>query len=257
MSNNSDRWEALQVPLRYPTATIYVDESGVATKGRLFVVGALKVRRHGELSRALRATRDRTGFEGEYHWSSISHGKLPAYLDLVDTIAASDAHFAASVIDREIFDPTRQWPALWEAHAQVTAQLLRGCINQHELVAVSMDTISTPEAVAIEDYIRWAVNRSFGSTSIVSAGCLNSKSCDQLQAVDLLTGALAWERRCAFTGHRPTASDKAKVAARVGEKFNVDLSTDGRTRRTNVLTLSGLPARQPRTANDQAQRLFT
>lgn len=29
-----------------------------------------------------------------------------------------DAHFAASVIDREVFDPTGQWPALWEAHAR-------------------------------------------------------------------------------------------------------------------------------------------
>lgn len=30
----------------------------------------------------------------------------------------------------------------------MTAQLLRGCINQHELVTVLMDMISAPEAIA-------------------------------------------------------------------------------------------------------------
>jgi hypothetical protein len=140
--------QPLRVPLSFQTSVVYIDESGVATKEPIFVVGALKVRRHGQFIRAIRAVRERTGFEGEFHWSTVSRGTLPAYFDLIDTLANSDAHFAATVVDRIRYNPADNWPSLWEAHAQVVSQLLVGCINRSELVGVLMDTITTPSDVA-------------------------------------------------------------------------------------------------------------
>jgi Protein of unknown function (DUF3800) len=233
--------QPVRVPLRYQTSVIYIDESGVATKEPIFVVAALKVRRHGQFSRAIRAVRERTGYESEFHWSTVSRGGLPAYFELIDTLANSDAHFAATVVDRARYNPADKWPSLWEAHAQVVSQLLIGCINRSELVGVLMDTISTPSDVAIEDYVRAIVNNRLASTSVVTAACLNSKASDGLQAVDLLAGALAWERRCSISGQRPSGSHKAKLADRIRTRFNFDPLLDGRTPRTNVLTLRGLP----------------
>jgi hypothetical protein len=46
--------EVARVPLGYPTALIYMDESTVkASGGRFFVVGAVKVRKPGQLMRAI------------------------------------------------------------------------------------------------------------------------------------------------------------------------------------------------------------
>jgi hypothetical protein len=169
---------------------------------------------------------------------------LPAYFDLVDTLAASAAHLHACVVDREVFDPSAGFRSTWEPHAQVAAQLLRGSINRRELVSVLMDSISTPVDVAFEDYVRDRVNTDFKCMSVVSAVALNSKSCDGLQAVDVFAGALAWQRRCEAEGKRPK-NEKSRVVDRVMERFNVDFR-DGRTLRTNILTLKGLPVSRGR-----------
>ncbi|MGH9128349.1 MAG: DUF3800 domain-containing protein [Acidimicrobiales bacterium] len=229
----------VRVPLDYPTTTIYVDESGGVAKQRFFVVGALKVRRHGSFARSLRAVRDRTGFEHEFRFNQITRGSLPAYYDLVDTLAAGEVHFHACIVDRALFDPSANFSTTWDPHAQVIAQLLRGAIARRELVSVMMDSISTPKEVVFEDYVRSHVNMCFGCTSVVTALLLNSKACDGLQAVDVLAGALAWERRTTAEGHRHQ-NEKAKVVDRVKQRFNIDL-TDARTPRTNLMTLRYLP----------------
>jgi hypothetical protein len=93
--------DAVQVPEKYPTALIYVDESAVkASAGRFFVVGAVKVRRPGQLMRAVRDIRDRHGFRDEFKFSKISRGKFPIFCELIDVLEQSDAHIAACVVDR-------------------------------------------------------------------------------------------------------------------------------------------------------------
>jgi len=50
--------EAVHVPPKYPTAMIFVDESAVkVSAGRFFVVGAVKVRKSGQLLRSVQAVR--------------------------------------------------------------------------------------------------------------------------------------------------------------------------------------------------------
>lgn len=227
---------AIKIPIDYPASTIYIDESGTASDDRFFVVGALKLRHHGDTLRAIRAVRDRTGYDHEFKWTKISRGKLPAFFDLVDLLKKRHIHFAACVVDRELFDPFTMFPAKWQAHAYVTAQLLRGCINRRELVAVSMDLISTPPGVAIEDHIRTSVNNKLGNMSVVSAASLDSKTCDGLQLVDVLAGAVAFEHRLKNGLSGNTNSNKAKVLDRVRQRLEVP-ALDGRTSRVNIVTL--------------------
>jgi tetratricopeptide (TPR) repeat protein len=81
-------WDSLTggqcpVPRGYPTALIYMDESTAkASGGRFFVVGAVKVRKSGQLMRAIRDVRDRHGFYDEFKFSRISRGKFSVFCEL-------------------------------------------------------------------------------------------------------------------------------------------------------------------------------
>lgn len=235
----------VRVPSGYPTTVIYVDESGVATNDRFFVVGAIKVRRHGSFARAIRDVRDRTGFDDEFKFSRISRGKIPAFFALVDLFASPDIHLAACIVDRIQADPADRWSPTWRAHANVAAQLLRGCINQRELVSVCMDGISTPRDVAFEDEVRRMVNSRLSNRPIVTAICLDSRSSDCLRAADLVAGAVAFEQRRSHGLSGTTNSHKAKVVERLRDVMNVQslCAPDSRSRRLNVKTF-GLSSRK-------------
>jgi hypothetical protein len=136
------------VPLRYPTAAIFVDESGSkSTAGQFFVVAAVKVRHPGRLARAIREVRDRTGYGSELKFSGITRGSLTVYYELIAALEASDANLAACVVQGDVYNPFRQGREVWRVHAEVTSQLLVGCINRRELVGVHLDGISTPPGV--------------------------------------------------------------------------------------------------------------
>ncbi len=235
----------IKVPAGYPRTVIYIDESGVATNDRFFVVGAVRMRRHGEFARAVRDVRDRTGFDEEFKFSRISRGKLPAFFELVDLLARPSVQFAACVVDREIFDPSDRWKPKWRAHANVTAQLLRGCITQRELVSVCMDVISTPRDVAIEDEIERLVNTRLGNRPLITAMCLDSRSSDGLQVADLVAGAVAFEQRRLHGLSGETNSNKAKVVQRLRQAMNVESLAGPRSPRLNVQVYTSRPRTQP------------
>ena len=230
----------VRVPLRYPTAMIYVDESGSkASASRFFVIAALKIREAGRFGRAVRDVRDRTGFESEFKFERITRGSLVPYYELIDEVARSDAHIVACVVNRDLHDPFKGQP-IWKVHASVTSQLLVGCINRRELVGVLMDGISTPRDYALDDVVRGMVNRRLKATSVVTAACLDSKASDGLQVADLLASAIAFERRRQAGHHGSptsvTASAKAKVAARLMAAFDRSDFADCREGRVNIAT---------------------
>jgi hypothetical protein len=229
---------AVQVPLKYPTALIFVDESAVkASAGRFFVVGALKVRKPGQLMRAVRDIRDRHGFYDEFKFSRISRAKLPVFCELIDEIEKSDAHIAACVVDRSHgVDPFDAKTADWLVHARITAKLLVGIINRRELASALLDEISTPRGCAFDDTVRDMVNRRMGATALVTAACVDSACNDGVQLADLVAGAVAHQRG-QEGGTTSATSHKGKVAARLAAAFGLtSFADDVRNSRVNVAT---------------------
>jgi hypothetical protein len=244
--NSESSTEQIHIPLNYPTSLIYMDESGTAGNGPVFVIGALKVRRHGKLARAVRAVRDSTGFGDEFRFNRINRLTVHHFKALLETLRDADAFFAATIVDRSIHDPLAGHALRWEAHAEVASQLLRGCINRRELVSVSMDTISTPPSVALEDEIAYRVNRKLRNKSIITAALLDSRTCDCLQLVDVLTSAVACDYRHRVGLQRNVSAHKAGVVAHA--KFVLGASEFiGRTERTNIKVWNAPSQRGPTT----------
>lgn len=184
---------AVHVPQKYPTALIYVDESAAkVSAGRFFVVGAVKVRKPGQLMRSVQEIRDRFDFREEFKFSRISRGKFPVFCELIDVLEQSDAHIAACVVDRTNGeDPFCGGEAAWLTHARITAKLLVGIINRRELASALIDQISTPKGCAFDDTIRDMVNGRMRATSLVTAACVDSTCNDGVQLADLVAGAVA------------------------------------------------------------------
>jgi len=104
--------DAVHVPPKYSTALIFVDESAVkVSAGRFFVVGAVKVRKAGQLLRTVQDIRDRHGYAEEFKFSKITRARLPVFCELVDVLEQSDAHIAraSSTATRA---PTRSRPRI-------------------------------------------------------------------------------------------------------------------------------------------------
>lgn len=240
---------SVEVPQDYPASLIYVDESGTAGNGRFFVVGALKVRKHGELMRSVRSVRDRYDFHKEFHFTTVTRAGLPMYLELVDLLADADVNLAATVVDRTHYDPGARSRDRWRIQADVTSRLLCGCINKRELVSVLLDQVSTPVGVAFEDEVRKQVNRRLKNMSVVTAACLNSSASDGLQLADILASAVAFDHRRRSGVSGKVNSHKARVVTRVLEAFGVS-EMMGRSERVNVLLLG--PPRGPAPVARQA-----
>ncbi len=237
---NPSPGNVVNVPPRYPTSLIFVDESGSkASSSKFFVIGALKVRESGLLARNIQDIRDRHGFGGEFKFSQITRGKLPVFCELINLLEQSDARLAACVVDRTKHDPFVGVHEAWKVQAKVTAQLLSGCINRRELVGVLLDLISTPRGCALDDTVRQMVNTRLKSTSVVMAACVDSRANDGLQVADLVAGAVAFDRRRGRSESGNANSHKAKVAARLAAAFGVGDFQDGRTDRVNIDTFRG------------------
>jgi hypothetical protein len=232
--------EPILIPSRYPTASIFVDESGSrATASTAFVVAAVKTRRPGLLARAVRDLRDRTSFDGELKFSEITRGAIPVYCEVIRILYESEATIAATVVQGNVYNPFHRSKETWKVHAEVTAQLLVGCINRRELVGVHLDAISTPRGCSFEDTVRRMVNGRLSGISVVSAVCLDSRTNDLLQVADIVAGCILHERRLASGSPPKTVSNKGKVARYLSSMFGRPGLTDGRDGRLNILTYRG------------------
>lgn len=229
------------IPLTYPCATFFLDESGSkGTGGRFVVVGGIKTRKPGHLAREIEAVRDEHRFRGEFKFASMTRRSVPLYRDLIDVIRDSDVHLKAFVIDKRLRDPFADVP-LWDAQATLAAQLLVGSINRHELAAVMMDSVSTPVGVAVEEVVRDKVNERLGSLAVVSCVSLDSRTSVGLQLADLVVGAVAYDRKArgqaVATGGLPAAaSPKGQVHRMFCAAFGLADLSDVRGGRASILT---------------------
>ena len=138
-----------------------------------------------------------------------------------------------------VFNPFKGCKAAWEVHAEVTSQLLVGCINRRELVGVHLDGISTPLGCSLEEEVRRQTNQRLRATAVVSAVCLDSKTNDILQVADLVAGAIFHERRRAIAMTDQPRSVKGRAALRLATAFERPGLTDGRDDRVNIATYRG------------------
>lgn len=195
------------------SSTIFVDESGAAGTGsKFFVVAGIKVRKPGELARAIRHVRDRHDHAHELKFSRINKNNVSIYGEIITALEESDAQIAARVVEGS-------GRADWQQHAMIISQLLRGCINRGERVGVLLDAISTPVGESLEDRVRSITNGRLRSNAVVSAVCLDSKSTDLLQVADLVAGSILHERRRAAAGDEAPRSPKGRVALRLSTAF--------------------------------------
>lgn len=233
--------DVVTVPLRYPTASIFVDESGSKSTagGQFLVVAGIKIRRPGLLARAIVDVRNKTGHYNELKFSGITRDSLPVIHQVIDALQASDATLAACVVQGSVFNPFRGGKSAWLVHAEVTAQLLVGFINRRELVGVHLDGISTPLGCSLEEEVRRQTNQRLRETAVVSAVCLDSKTNDLLQIADLVAGAIFHERRRAAAGASQPRSVKGQAALRLATVFERPGLADGRDDRVNIRTYRG------------------
>lgn len=227
--------EPVDVPLSYPCTTLFLDESGVKARDR-FTVGGFKVRRVGELGRAVRHIRDKFDFHDEFKFNTLNDGSRDLAYALIDALAESDAQVVSCVVDPAVSDPFKGVEHRWLAHAEVTSQLIIGATNRRELICALMDSVGTPKDCSLEDTVRQRVNRKFKATSLVSAVCLDSRTNDMLQLADLVASAVSFERRRQHLGIGSPTSAKGLVAARLGAAFGNAGLQDGRSRRFNIAT---------------------
>lgn len=238
---------AVHVPPKYPTATIFVDESATkASAGRFFVVGAVKARKAGQLLRAVQDLRDRYSYSEEFKFSKITRARLPMFSELVDLLEQSDAHIAASIVDGTMRDDPFGGPdPQWVVHARVTAKLLVGIINKRELAAALVDKVTTPRGFAFDDTVRDMVNTRMKATSLVAVTCADSRCNDGLQLADLVAGAVANHCGQSASTAKPS-SHKGKIAGRLAAAFGVPNLRDVRTERVNIATLGTASASRRR-----------
>ena len=247
--------DAVTVPPRYPTAAVFIDESGSrASAHEFFVVAAIKVRQPGRLARAVQGVREQTGFTGEFKFSDINRSSIPVYGELIRVLQESDATIAACVVAGDVYNPFHRRDDPWRVHAEVTSQLLVGCINRRELVGVHLDAITTPVGCSLEDTVRSITNSRLRNTSVISAVCLDSRSNDLLQAADMVAGAIRHERLSTL----PSAGargNKGKVAQKLAIAFDRPGLADGKDSRLNIATYRGRSATRPRLGALQPGRM--
>lgn len=99
-----------------------------------------------------------------------------------------------------------------------------------------MDTISTPQNVALEDVVRGRVNRMLKATSVVTAACLDSRSSDGLQVADLVAGAVGFDRRRVAGVSGKVSSPKGRIVERLKQSVGVEDFADCRSGRVNIQT---------------------
>jgi hypothetical protein len=118
-------------------------------------------------------------------------------------------------------DPVERFGTPWTAYGKLAEQLIIGSLRSDELITVLGDDYSTPDRVLFEEDLERNVNRRLERLSVVSAGRLDSRSSDGIQAADLFTGATAFEF-LAEAGLASPETPRGELAAYVRRKLGAE-----------------------------------
>lgn len=199
------------------------------------MVAAVKTNDPDALTRGMEAIRARRNIRRELKFRELTQGSVGIFKELVDLLVESGGHVGAFVIDKDTFDPF-EGKQLWEAHAWVTAALIKGMTTRKELATLLIDGISTPAGIAYGSHLRHQINSRFRNMRVVSAVSLDSKTCDGLQLVDMVASAIAHHRRAELLGGVPSKSPKAEVSRYLARALDLDDFADVRSERVNIRT---------------------
>lgn len=227
----------------HKTAAAFIDETGAIAQDRFFAVGCLVVPVPSVVLRDMLKLRDRRQWYDEIKWVDLTMTSLPLYVDLVDLIVKADARYYCFVADRATADPVKRFKQdSWLAYEKLATQVLIGAAKPYELLSVMADNYSTPDHVKFEEDVQYEVNRRLERLAVTTICRLDSKSCDALQLVDVLTGAVTFEHRQA-AGLAGTKSAKALLADHLRHAYGVGTTIGGcKNDKLNVAIYRNPPA---------------
>ena len=225
----------IQLRRDHAAAAAFLDETGAIAQDRFFAVGCLVVPQPNDIFRRVQKLRDKIHWYDEIKWVDLTMTSLPFYTELVGAVVDSNSRFSCFVADRDVADPVARFKQdAWLAYEKLATQLLIGTSKPYELVSVMADNYSTPDSVDLEKQLRDEVNRRLKCLQAVTVSRLDSRSCDGLQLVDVLTGAVAFEHR-QNAGLAGTKSAKARLAEYVRQVYDVETTLEGcKTGKLNV-----------------------
>lgn len=234
----------IQLRRDHKTAAAFLDETGAIAQDRFFAVGCLVMSEPAILLREVQKLRDQRHWYGEIKWVDLTMTTLPLYVDLVDLVVRADARFSCFVADRNTADPVARFKQdAWFAYEKLATQPIIGASRPYELLSVMADNYSTPGHVRFEEDLRSEVNRRLKCLQAVTVCRLDSRACDALQVVDVLTGAVAFEHR-QNAGLAGTRSAKALLAEHVRNAYGVATTLGGCKTGTLNVAIYGNPPRR-------------
>lgn len=222
----------------------FLDETGAIAQDRFFSVGCLVMPVPSAVLRQIQKLRDRRQWYGEIKWVDLTMTSLQFYVELVELIVGTDCRYSCFVADRSTADPvTRFKRDAWLAYEKLATQVLIGAAKPYELLSVIADNYSTPDTVKFEEDVRSEVNRRLNRLAVTTICRMDSRACDALQIVDVLTGAVTFEHRQA-AGLAGTKSAKALLAEHLRGAYRVKTTLGGcKTDKLNVAIYRNPPLR--------------
>lgn len=253
----SEKASTTKITLRrdHKTASAFIDETGAIAQDRFFSVGCLVIPVASVVLREVQKLRDRRQWYDEIKWVDLTMTSLPLYVDLVDLIVRADARYSCFVADRASADPVERFKQdSWLAYEKLATQVLIGAAKPYELLSVMADNYSTPDDVRFEEDVQREVNRRLEGLVVTTICRLDSKSCDALQLVDVLTGAVTFEHRQA-AGLAGSRSAKALLAEHLRNAYGIETTLGGcKTDKLNVAIYRNPPERTTSGAKRDAKK---
>lgn len=218
-----------RLAVTHPTATVYLDESGVIKADRFFGIGCLKVVDGPKLTRALRRYRQVMECGEELHWSRLDKATSRTGRTFELATAALDtffelegASFCCTVADRQNGDLAKNYHSSWQAYEALSIRALDAAIDERELVSVLADHVDTPRDVQFEESVQLGLNGNRGRLTIATITRVHSHAVDGLQLADLLLGAAMFDfRQGATRGGLRNDSQKARLSAQLLDRCGV------------------------------------
>jgi len=212
---------------------IFIDESGVLQSDRnqpLFGIGLLKIADTSRLyidlvnlkDRLYKALPDlRRPFE--FKFSEVNNSTYPFYLALLGTyFSYPEASYSVMVLDK--FAPAKEneagqrFSSVWDAYIACSSKLIHESLNADDLCCVIADFITRPKNAG--SYYEEAI-RKINGERIFNAMMLESDASLFIQLVDVITGCVLYDYRCAKYPRMPRKRVKKGLVEALKGRLNI------------------------------------